>query len=180
MSLMRKLLALLLLGLAAAAAGADSPSVQPDKVYRYTDEAGVVHYTDKPPSKDAKPVNLPPLQTYRFKKAPPRPAAPPPTPAPPTFELAITSPTPDQTVRSGTDIAVSVSVLPGLLDGYGLVYALDGAAQTESPVSETSFTLKGAMRGEHTVTVSLIGPERQELTSSSITVHMLPPTVKKP
>ncbi|HVT36885.1 MAG TPA: DUF4124 domain-containing protein [Nevskiaceae bacterium] len=178
---MRQIAALLLLTAAATAVAADSkPADGSDKVYRYTDDNGVVHYTDKPPSKDARPVDLPPLQTYRFKKPPRTAQAPPPPPAAPTFELAITSPTPDQTLRSGTDIAVSVSVMPGLLDGYGLIYSLDGAAQTADAIPDTSYTLKGANRGDHTVTVSLVSPDKQELTSTSITVHMLPPTVNKP
>lgn len=179
--MMRKVVALLL-NLAAAGVWAAPPasSQADDKVYRYTDPSGVIHYTDKPPAKDSKPVELPRLQTYRFKKGAPRVTAPPSPPPAPKFELAINSPTPDQTVRSGTDITVSVSVLPGLVEGYGLVYALDGAAQGEGPVQETTFTLKGAERGEHSITVALVGPNKEELASSSVTVHMLPPTVKKP
>lgn len=181
---MRHAIALLMCLAAAAASAAPAAktaSGEPDdKVYRYTDDNGVVHYTDKPPAKDAKPVELPHIQTYHSKHINTRPAAAPPVKEAPKFELAINSPTPDQTVRSGTDIAVSVSVLPGLVEGYGLVYSLDGAPQNEVPSGETSYTLKGANRGDHTVTVALIGPKKDELASTTITVHMLPPTVNKP
>jgi hypothetical protein len=34
---------------------------QADDVYRWVDKAGLVHYTSKPPTKDSKPADLPPL-----------------------------------------------------------------------------------------------------------------------
>jgi len=36
-------------------------TAQADNVYRWVDKDGLVHYTSKPPTKDAKPADLPPL-----------------------------------------------------------------------------------------------------------------------
>ncbi len=161
------------------------PAQAEDPVYRYKDANGVIHYTDKPPSKEAKPVTLPHLQTYKSQpppKAKPATAAksgPAPTPpAPVGFSVSIESPTPDQTLRDNSgEIGVSVSVMPGLVGGYGLVYALDGKAQGGA-VQETTYSIKGVTRGTHSVSVSLVGPDNKPVASNSVDVHVMPPMVK--
>lgn len=157
-----------------------------DKVYRYVDEKGVVHYTDKPPAKDSKPVNLPKLQTFSGagignaggasaskKKAEDK------IPAMPTFSLAINSPTPDETLRDAArSVGVSVTILPALVSGFGLVYLLDGQAQNEQPLSQTSFTIQNIERGTHEISVNLVDAEGKLVASSSVTVHSKPPVAR--
>lgn len=153
------------------------------EVYRYVDEHGVVHYTDKPPSKDAKPASLPPLQTFPAGRLPEpeTPAEPEPGP-PPKLAVRIDAPAPDQTFRdpSGT-VVVAASVKPALPGGYGLIYYVDGAAATAEPVQTTGFTLSGLERGEHRIAVAVVDAEGHEVARSpTVAVHLKPPSVRRP
>ena len=164
-----------------------------DPVYRYTDEKGVIHYTDKPPSKDAKPVQLPPLQTFPATPVAPGPSTASVTPLPgpvliepmpigTRFSLSISSPTPDQIFREiGGGMNVSVAVMPGLVRGYGLVYYVDGKARNADPTDATTFSLPDLDRGSHTVAVAMIGPDGKEVARSEpVTVHFKLPVAPPP
>ncbi|AXQ31326.1 DUF4124 domain-containing protein [Solimonas sp. K1W22B-7] len=155
-------------------------------VYKYTDEKGIVHYTDKPPSKNAKPANLPPLHTYSPAPMGGLSAPTPSTPgaaevAPIKYELRITSPEPDQTNRDASgNLAVTVVVTPDLPDGYTLVYYADDQANGE-PRTTTSATLSGLARGQHSIVVALIDKTGAEVTrSAAVAVNLRQPTVKAP
>lgn len=167
---------LLLLMMLAAPASAE--------VYRYVDEQGVVHYTDKPPGRDAKPATLPPLHTYPAGR-PPEPDAPsaPETPASAgKLQVRIDAPAPDQTFRDPSgSVSVSASVSPALPGGHGLIYYVDGSAATPEPVQTTGFTLSGLERGEHRIAVAVVdGDGREVARSATVSVHLKPPTVRRP
>ncbi|MBI3171227.1 MAG: DUF4124 domain-containing protein, partial [Hydrocarboniphaga effusa] len=124
-SFMRALLFALLF-LAAASASAE--------VYKWVDEKGVVHYTDQPPSQNARPAKLPPLQTYKEgtkpkldRQASPDNGARQPVMASPA--LKISSPAPEETFRGDAQgqVPVSVQMTPALGDAQFLIYHLDGA-----------------------------------------------------
>lgn len=173
MNPMRKL-ALMLLLCSFAAHAQDK-----DKVYRYTDAKGVVHYTDKPPSKDAKPAELPPLQTFpaggRTNFSSPNVEQ----KKPPSFTLAITSPAPDTTVRdSAAAIPVEVSVTPPMPQGYGMKFSADGAALHDGVLDQPSFSVSGLERGSHTITATLFNADGKEMGSASVNVHFQKPVVK--
>lgn len=155
------------------------PLVAAAEVYKYTDEKGVVHYSDNPPTKGARPVVLPPLHTYPALDTPKRDKATAPAGAPP-LAVSIVSPAPDQIYRDPTaEIAVSANVTPALPEGYALVYYVDGAAATAEPVSSTGFSVAGLERGQHSLAVAVVNGEGKEVArSASINVHMKPPTVK--
>lgn len=165
------LLSLCLLPLAVAA-----------EVYKYTDEKGVVHYSDKPPGKGAKPANLPPLHTYSPLATTPKPES---TTASPAaaggdFSLRVIAPEPDQTYRDplGT-VGISVAVTPEIPGGHGLIYFVDGAPVSGDPVTATSFTASGVERGQHTVEVSLVDGDGQEVARSApVTIHLKQPIAK--
>jgi hypothetical protein len=154
-------------------------------VYRYVDKDGVTHYTDKPPSPDAKPANLPPLQTIspatplsEVTKGSGDAATAAPV-APGKFTLRLTSPAPDDTIRTDDgQVSVSATSDPPLGGGYGLLYFLDGTAQNKTPVSSLSYTLQNVERGEHTVAVAAVDAAGKEVTRSApVTIFMKPPTV---
>ncbi|HSW13542.1 MAG TPA: DUF4124 domain-containing protein [Solimonas sp.] len=174
---MRKLCLLLSLSLLSLAAAAE--------VYKYTDEKGVVHYTDQPPSKGARPASLPPLQTVPSdviagsRSEPDAPSRSRAAAAAEAYSLSIVSPTPEQTFREpGGNVEVSVSVQPELQSGYGLMFYVDGAPATPEPVAGTGVSLSGLERGAHAIAVALVDADGKEVTRSSVTVYMKPPTVK--
>lgn len=162
---MRYFLLLMLLTGAVQAAEPDKTG----KVYRWVDDKGVIHYTDKPPSQGAKPAKLPPLQTFK----PHRPAA---TPAAPAAKpkaavapsVRILSPAADQTVRS-SELAVSASSTPEKAGRYA--FYLDGAMVAEA--TEPSHLLRGLERGSHRIEVAVKAADGRELARSpAVTVHV--------
>jgi hypothetical protein len=166
-------LACFLLGLACATQAAD--------VYRWVDKDGVVHYSDKPPTPDAQPVQLPPLQTYQSGNPPVRfeenaAASAKPAEAP---SVTITSPPPAATIRDAEG-KLNVAVAADLQAGEGIIYYLDGAPVNPQPTSATDFLYTGVERGEHQVAAALVAPDGRVLARSApVTIYMKPPMVPR-
>lgn len=186
---MRTLLLLIALlpGLAAAQdAAAPSPApTQPKKepVYKWVDDKGVIHYTDKPPTEGATPAKLPPLQTYKggtnpdlhkFDKGTPGKA-----PAAAAAQLQLVTPAREETFRGAErTVPVAVLVTPPLTPGQQIVFMLDGNA-TE-PTTDTSYAFTDVDRGTHTASAALVDASGNELArSGSVTFYVMPPIAKK-
>lgn len=150
-----------------------------DEVYKWVDANGVVHYTDKPPTDNAEPAKLPPLQTYkgtpppdlrRFDKPVPggKPAG--------ALQIDLVTPAHDETFRSGERaVPVAVVVTPPLKEGQRLIYLLDGTP-AGTPTADTSFAFTDVDRGSHTAAVTAVDAAGNTLGSStSVTFHMKPP-----
>jgi len=158
-----------------------------DQVYKWVDKDGVIHYGNQPPTRDATPAKLPPLQTFKGGTAPPnlnkfaKPGATGAAPAGP-INVDIVTPSREETFRGGERVVpVAVMVTPQLGEGHKLIYVLDGTPASP-PTSDTSFALTNVERGSHTVSVTLVGAAGEELANSNpVTFYMHPPTVgKKP
>lgn len=169
---MRILLASLLV-LVAGAAGAADP------VYKWVDENGVIHYTDKPPSDNAKPAKLPPLHTYKsgtnpnlskFDKGAQG------GKAMGAAQIELVTPGPDETFHGAQrTVPIAVVVTPQLKEGQKLIYLLDGAPQA-TPTTNTSFAFTEVDRGAHTASVMLVDAAGNQLASSkTVTFHVKPP-----
>ena len=150
-------------------------------VYRYVDKNGVVHYTDKPPNKTAKPVALPPLQVIdpadqaEISETGPAEAR-----VARSIGVSIASPAPEQVFR-GDDrrLPVSVTLDQPLPQGYGLLYFLDGQARNAEATRQSSLVLEGVERGEHSVSVAVVNSDGREVARSApVVVHLKPPTVE--
>lgn len=151
------------------------------EVYRYVDKNGVVHYTDQPPNKTAKPVALPPLQvigpTEQIDLPPPSPSD---VSAAPRLGVSIASPSPEETFR-GDDrqLPVTVRLDQQLPTGYGLLYLLDGRPQNVKATRQPRFVLQNVERGEHLVSVAVVNAAGREVARTApVIVHMKPPTVQ--
>ena len=172
---MRTLLAVLVI-LPVLAYAADNKKPE---VYKWVDENGVVHYTDKPPAENATPAKLPPLQTYKGGTAPDLRRYDKPTRnGKPTglAQLDLVTPSHDETFRSGErTVPIAVVVTPPLGEDQRLIYLLDGTPQS-TPTADTSFAFTGVERGSHTASVMLVDTAGNELaTSTSVTFHVKPP-----
>lgn len=156
-----------------------------DEVYRWVDKGGVIHYGAQPPSKDAKPASLPPIQTYSHRagnQALPLSgeAAAKPIAAAGLKEVRILAPVQDEIFRDAQGaINVSAAVLPALPEGAGLVFYLDGAAKNAKPTAATSMIFNAVERGEHTVTVAVVDAAGKELKRAApVTFFTKPPTAR--
>jgi hypothetical protein len=175
---MRTLTALALL-LAAGTAFGD--------VYRWVDDKGVVHYSDKAPSKDAKPTELPPVQTFKPQAV----TSGQPLGGPTTtvnsngdqsgssgYRPNVAQPAANDTLRDAEGRVNVVVGNPSGDQGILYVYYLDGAAKSP-PTQASSFELAGVERGEHHVAVAATDTSGRELSRSApVTFYQKPPTVK--
>jgi len=164
-----------------------APLLAKDEIYRWVDAEGVTHYGSKPPSKDAKPVELPQLQTYRPGIVP---AANMPllnTPARSgsaslPLSMRITAPVDGETFRDPQGvITVSVEVEPGTPPGAVFRFYLDGAVQNKKPWAASSYTFTDVERGEHSISVALIDADGAELKRTEpVRIYQMPPTAPPP
>lgn len=158
------------------------------EVYRWVDQDGNVHYTDKPPAPDAKPAELPKLQEFPAAELPSYSRRSTSTSA--SEEKAgaasskpivhVISPTPDQTFRhTSQQVQVVVSVNPSLKAGQGLIYYFDGTPYNKEPTRAQSMTMEPVHRGTHLVSVAVVSAGKELNHSDSVAFHMKPPSVNR-
>lgn len=178
------LLALCLVSFTAMAAD-PAPPTKAGEVYKWVDDKGVVHYSDKPSSRNAAPAKLPPLQTYkggtppdlrRFDKGGAPGRAPAAADAP---QLQLVTPAPEETFRGAErTVPVAVLVTPSLKAGQQIVFMLDG--KPAEPVADTSYAFTGVDRGAHTASAALVDASGNELArSGQVTFYVKPPIVRR-
>jgi hypothetical protein len=152
------------------------------EVYKTTDEAGNVIYSDKP-SPEAETIMIPETQTIPADTAPPFEYTPPAPETRPYTGLSIVSPTNDEALRPEDQaVRVTARAEPAFRGQDTYVLFLDGREHSagKSPV----FVLPELERGTHSVAVALRDPAGTELIRSEpVTFHVLRTTVlqkKKP
>jgi hypothetical protein len=157
-------------------------------IYKYVDQNGVIRYTDKPPSKDAKPVELPPVQTYTSGDAGNQESG---TNAQPDSilaaepagytRIALTSPSPEQVFnQSNPQVNVSVSLEPALITGHRLVFLLDGLPYPSSP-GQNTIILEGLERGSHMVQAAVMDSRGAiQIQSEPVNFHLHQPSRLRP
>jgi len=154
-------------------------------VYRWVDDNGQIHFSDKPQA-GAKQIKLkatsvytPPVQNESEADsqveqevrvdADENPAV------PVDYEvISIVGPENNQVVRSseGT-VDVSVELRPGLQSGHKIRVYLNGT-QASQDLETTQITLQDMDRGTHSLEVSVIDEKNRELKrSSAVTFHMI-------
>lgn len=133
--------------------------VTADPLYKWVDDQGNVHYSDKP-QPGAQKIVLPKASTYNpaFLATPapqPAPVAPANKDAHQTYtQIVVSSPKDQDTIWNTDTVAVSVALTPALQAGDTVTISVDGNSQT---VTGTSATFSGLERGEHDVTVTVNG-----------------------
>jgi len=144
-------------------------------VYRWVDDKGVVHYSDKQ-TKSATKVELRPLQEIETLPVSGASANKTSDPAPGNAAsadfsfyqgLQITRPSPDDTLRSneGT-VAVSFDLTPAVRTaiGHQAIIYLDGAQAIK--INGGGATLQAVSPGEHVLSVSVVDASGKELIRS--------------
>jgi hypothetical protein len=156
------LLALLLMFSVGAAAS---------EMWRWVDERGVVHYSDRP-QPGAERVELKPAQSYTAPATPPpspaRSATPdaPRQPAVSYSRLSIVSPSEGENLWNiGAQLSVQLEMDPPLAPGHRQQVYLDGVRVADAPQG-TQFTLGDVFRGERRLRVSIVDENDRELASS--------------
>ena len=145
--------------------------------FKWVDDQGVVHYSDKP-RQGAQEIKLP--------KAP---ASPPPTRRAGTpsqnddgdkgvvggnySAFSIAQPDNNETIRSNEGlINISFFIEPGLQSGHKIRVFVDGR-RLKDELTSTSFSLKGIRRGTHSMRAEIIDETGEPMAStSSVTFHL--------
>ncbi len=153
-------------------------------VYKWKDEEGRVHYSDRP-VEGAEVVKSVPLTTF---KSPPASS---PSSANSTQQkdedsanytnFAFVSPANDTTVRDNAgNIAIQLSVDPPLRQGHSIVLTIDGTP-LQNKMQATTFTLSNLDRGTHTLQASIVDSEGETVTeTAATTVHMRRASILSP
>jgi hypothetical protein len=175
---MRRLASFLLFGFALAAGATE--------VWRWTDENGVVHLSDRP---------VPGAERLQIRDS--APSAPPARPASTTAPVmrptqprvptvaytscAVTSPENDTVFQQVDSVFVSVAVQPALQDGHGVQVVLNGAAVADWPTTQTSHTLTGLFRGTYTVGVRIVDTAgRSYCNGPTVSFHIRQASILSP
>ncbi|WP_115720354.1 DUF4124 domain-containing protein [Gallaecimonas mangrovi] len=141
-------------------------AAEPSKVYTWTDEKGVVHYSDQP-HKGAKETVVAPTQQYTMPavdtsilKATPKPQA------APAWQVNILTPAHEETLRDNDGLlTISVQVQPDMQPGQRLQLFIDGKPFGPARVI-SRFEVKDVDRGEHSIMVQLIGRDNKIVAQS--------------
>ena len=156
------------------------------QAYRWVDEDGVVHFSDRP-HPGAEEIELPksrpapqPVATYRSAAVPREQIAA--AAAEETFRydsLSVGSPIEDETIWNIEGVlAVSLDLQPSLQPGHRLMVYFDGQRQQ---VSGTSFQLQEVWRGTHSLQAEVLDATGKLLIRSKpTTFHVQQNSILRP
>lgn len=143
-------------------------------IYKTTDARGNVVYTDAP-SKEAVPVNLPPLsivpslspEQIAQANSPAQPAA---NNRVTRYQLSFAQPLAEQTVRKPDPVAVNVSLSPELANGDNLTILLDGVVIGNS--ASASVSTEALDRGAHQISARVMNAAGKIVSEASTTIYV--------
>lgn len=142
-------------------------------VYKWVDEAGVVHFSDTPNPK-AQKIEVGSAQTYAAPGAAVGSGSQAPQPrqqAPAASSCAVDSPTADQVFQDTFSVSGHASITPALRPGETATVVLDGAPQG-SVDADGGFQLS-VERGSHTVAVTVQDEDGHvRCQSGAVTFHV--------
>lgn len=140
------------------------------EMWRWVDERGIVHYSDRP-HPGAERVDMEPAQSYTAPALLPRRAEAPGEPGEPPVSysrLSIVSPAEGEMLWNiGGQLTVQVASEPDLQEGHELRVFLDGQQVDGVPQGSGQFAIDEVYRGEHTLRASIVDGDGRELMSSA-------------
>jgi hypothetical protein len=143
------------------------------EMWRWVDERGVVHYSDRP-RPGAERVDIRSIQSYEAPELPARPerlATQDEAAASPYTRIAIESPANGETLWNiGGELSVSLAVEPPLLGEHTLRLYLDGQQVGGVPQGPQQFTIGNVFRGERSLRASIVDAQGRELAESATVV----------
>jgi hypothetical protein len=170
-------IALLLLGASSLAAATE--------VWRWVDQDGVVHLSDKPvPGATRIQVQAAPSTASGAAAQPYR--APPPSPVPATkpaqgpayTSCKLVEPADDRALDAPESVQLTVQPLPALRPGDRISVTLNGAAIADWNPASPTYTLQQPDRGSYSVQVRITSYQGQAMCSSPASVfHVRQPSV---
>lgn len=149
------------------------------ELWRWVDEDGVVHYSDRP-HPGAERIELQKVQSFTpppmaAREAQPEDGVPSQDEGgPPYTGLRVVSPAEGETLWNiGTELSVELALQPALRTGHTLRVHLDGDRIVELPRGQTRITVNEVYRGEHRLRASVVDDQGRELVSSDPVVFFV-------
>jgi len=144
------------------------------KIYKKTNDKGVVEFSDVP-GKNTKPIRVPPMNTYKQKKLPSIKSKPLPVEAKEVYtEFSITSPLHDKIMRENSGkITVKLNITPSLKSEHKILVSIDGDSKTAVKGSSSSVTFDNISRGTHSVQASIIDSQDKVIIKAEATTFHL-------
>jgi len=145
------------------------------KIYKWVMPDGSIQYSDRPQEEGARPVELPPLQTYSAPPAPPAAdaAAEGGEPQAKGYEtVEVVRPEPDETIRdNGGTISVEIVIEPPLQRDHTVEILFDG--QSIGSGRATAASITNVDRGSHTVSAVVKDASGKSVaTAPAVTFHL--------
>jgi Domain of unknown function (DUF4124) len=154
-----------------------APAFANQTVWKWVDERGVTHYSDRPVPGATKVELSTGGATSQSSPAPAAPSSRPPPPAapsgPPYHEFAISTPRDDDTFPNTNQVSVTLRMQPGLRNGHSISLYLDGKAVEGFPPSATSYTLRDVTRGMHTLVAVVADGRGTRLQHTALVTFMV-------
>ncbi|HEX2492253.1 MAG TPA: DUF4124 domain-containing protein [Steroidobacter sp.] len=161
------------------------PALAGQTVWKWVDEQGVLHFSDRPVPGAAKvelasgsradAVASPPISSSSSEGQRP-------VPGPVYRTLEITQPAQGESIiNTSGRVTVTVNVEPGLQPGHQLTLYLDGSQVQGFPPNANSYELKDVPRGEHRLTASISdGRGARVQQSGAVTFSVRQESIAKP
>ena len=156
-----------------------SMSAAATELWRWVDENGVIHYSDRP-HPGAERIELQQVQSFTPPERPARDARREDSSqsrdeAGAAYTgLRIVSPGEEETLWNiGGEMSVELALQPALRAGHTLRVHLDGDRVVELPSGQTRVTLDEVYRGEHRLRASVVDGQGRELASSDPVVFFV-------
>jgi hypothetical protein len=162
-----------------------APAFAAQTIWKWVDEKGVVHYSDRPvPGATKTEIS----SSSRWDSTTPAayPSSTTPSaaaPAGPSYvELAITTPAPNENiVNSGGQVRVAISIAPQLQTGHTLSLYLDGALVEGFPPNTSTYDLEDVGRGAHSAMAVVTDEKGTRLQQSPpLTFHVRQASIAQP
>lgn len=148
------------------------PAVLGETLYKWVDDQGNVHYSDKP-QPGAKKMHIPTPTTFtppsNVLSAPPAPAEQPQTEAG-YSQFEIGSPTAEQVLWNVDSVTVSIALQPGLHRGDLVTITVDDKSQ--GPSGALTATFSDLDRGTHTVSATLQETDGSSMIAKPVTFYI--------
>ncbi|HMK85595.1 MAG TPA: DUF4124 domain-containing protein [Steroidobacteraceae bacterium] len=152
-------------------------------VYKWTDADGVVHFSDQPVPGAEKVTTAAGTSRGILSQPAPRAGSPEKSKPPSALaqtQVAITSPTHDQTFTGDQPVGVRLSIEPELKPGQTVSWILNGTPVNQAP-DATNFTLTDLARGTYTLDATVTDPTTGETKSAeSVTFNVIRPSLLSP
>ncbi len=138
-------------------------------VYKWVDEAGVIHFSDQPVP-GAERVTIKPVQTVTLPPLPPSETAgsgnADDEKQVPYTSLAIVQPAEDEAVRANNgNVSVKLDLDPSLQEGHSIALDLNG--HRIATRTNTHFVLENVPRGTHTLQATVLDDQGRELIKAN-------------